>query len=1011
MNDLPRRDFLKLSGLTMSSGMLNILPSFAGPFAKPDFDYGIPRDKKLRPEWIKSLYDRGTPTEYRKSRDELKYIGMPIGGICCGTVYLGGDGQLWLWDIFNDNRNGVVPGTIEWKGGTWQHRTTISAQDGAAYVMPHHPQSPFRFEFSLTVRDGKPRPLQLNHWEEIKFVGQYPVGRVEYSDSNCPATVESVVYSPFIPLDADDSGIPAIVFEITVTNHGESGQFALSHTLENFFDKHPDRWPGFRSVRRIDPVTRAEIIDLVPDKRDGSHRRNDVVVDDFDRESYAPWEVFGEAFGLGPILRKDVPDYQGALGGSSHRVVNSHASAPASEVGSRDAKVGRLRSQPFIISRRFVSIEIGGGKNVAEVGIRLLIGATEVFRAAGRDDNHMQTRIFDVSKHEGETATFEIYDQATGPWGHIGVGRIVLTDSNRTTEVEKQPDFGSLAFGAIAPTSDWNKFSEPFTLRPGESQTKIAVIAWHFPNTNLPVDDSRTGNHYASRFHDAASVVSYVRSHFDRLSRQTKLWRDAWYGGSLPHWFLERTFVNTSILATSTAHRFASGRFWAWEGVGCCAGTCTHVWHYAQAVGRIFPSIEQHTREFVDFGVGFDAKTGVVGHRGERTGPAVDGECGRILGVLREHQMSTNDAFLRRVWPRVKLAIEFLLRHDTDHDGLIDGAQENTLDAAWFGKIAWISSLFLAALKAGESMAATIGDSEFASVCANAAEKTRHAIETQLFDGEYFIQLPEPGREGSLGTYKSCHIDQVHGQSWAWQVGLDRILDRKKTLSALKSLYKYNFTPDVGPFRKANPEGRPYALAGDGGLVMATNPHGLAQPFGNAKDWQFGYFNECMSGFEHQAASHMIAEGLVQDGLAVTRAIHDRYHARLRNPYNEIECSDHYSRAMASYGSFVSICGFACDGPTGMIQFDPRIQADHFRAAFTSAEGWGTYLQRRTDRGLAVTLELLHGKLNLKQLRVRTSGKTASVEAKLSHQNGLAVLDFDQSHQLVAGQTFEVTIS
>ena len=65
-----------------------------------------------------------------------------------------------------------------------------------------------------------------------------------------------------------------------------------------------------------------------------------------------------------------------------------------------------------------------------------------------------------------------------------------------------------------------------------------------------------------------------------------------------------------------------------------------------------------------------------------------------------------------------------------------------------------------------------------------------------------------------------------------------------------------------------------------------------------------------MSGFEHQAASHMIAEGLLLEGLAVTRAIHDRYHAARRNPYNEIECSDHYSRAMASYGSFVTLCGF-----------------------------------------------------------------------------------------------------
>ena len=36
----------------------------------------------------------------------------------------------------------------------------------------------------------------------------------------------------------------------------------------------------------------------------------------------------------------------------------------------------------------------------------------------------------------------------------------------------------------------------------------------------------------------------------------------------------------------------------------------------------------------------------MIGYRGEGTGPAVDGQCGRILGVLREHQMSADDAFL-----------------------------------------------------------------------------------------------------------------------------------------------------------------------------------------------------------------------------------------------------------------------------------------------------------------------------------------------------------------------------
>ena len=272
-------------------------------------------------------------------------------------------------------------------------------------------------------------------------------------------------------------------------------------------------------------------------------------------------------------------------------------------------------------------------------------------------------------------------------------------------------------------------------------------------------------------------------------------------------------------------------------------------------------------------------------------------------------------------------------------------------------------------------------DSDFATLCGKRATQTQAAIEQELWNGEFFIQKPEPGREGALGTYETCHIDQVHGQSWAWQVGLPRVLDQEKTIAALKALYKYNFVRDVGPFRKRNRPGRPYALPGDGGLIMATNPKGLTDAFGNVQDWQYGYFNECMSGFEHQAASHMIAEGLVTEGFAVTRAIHDRYHAKRRNPYNEVECSDHYARAMASYGSFISLCGFTYHGPSGHLGLAPRLSGD-FKAAFTAAEGWGTIALT----GNTVTLTVMWGTLRLSALTIH--GKTTA---------------FTPSLQLVAG--------
>ena len=96
-----RREFLRRATLAAAALSLARWPAMAGPFTRADFDKLVPADKKLSPEWVKSLTARGHRTTYRGP--ELEKIGMPIGGLCAGQLYLGGDGRLWHWDIFNQH--------------------------------------------------------------------------------------------------------------------------------------------------------------------------------------------------------------------------------------------------------------------------------------------------------------------------------------------------------------------------------------------------------------------------------------------------------------------------------------------------------------------------------------------------------------------------------------------------------------------------------------------------------------------------------------------------------------------------------------------------------------------------------------------------------------------------------------------------------------------------------------------------------------------------------------------
>ncbi len=1009
-----RRDFAKVSAAATLGLVFSRLPAMAGPFTREDFDRFVPVDKKLSPEWVKSLFARGEPEVLRGS--ELKFVGMPVGGIGAGQLYLGGDGRLWHWGIFNER---------------------ISTGDGH-YAAPPTPASPLEQNFSLKIGD-KTFSLDREDFSEITFRGEYPVGIVNYTDAALPVAVKLEAFSPFIPLNTEDSSLPATIFQFTVRNTSSAPlEATLSGQLENGVCLNHGWHDGILRTRVIRESGSTMLLCSAEKPSAPAMVRPDIVFEDWNKETYDGWQVEGTAFGNGPVKKIDLPPYQNDVGGDTERVVNSHATAPGKSTRTKDSATGRLISRDFIIERRFISFWIGGGKARpnSRFGLTLFVEGKPAQTAAGQDKNAMSNGVFDVRRFAGKAAHLEILDDATGQWANIGVGKIVFTDQRGSGgPLEELPDYGTLALGVIGEAADHasGESTAPFgekllgslgrklKLAHGESATVTFVLAWHFPNFSLP-KLGRVGRHYATRFESASAVMNYVVANFTRLATQTKLWRDTWYDSSLPFWFLDRTFLNTSILATSTCSRFADGRFYGDEGVGCCEGTCGHVYHYAHATARLFPELERSTRERVDFGLA-QMPDGAIHFRGEFNDfPAVDGQAGVILRSLREHQMSADAEFLKHNWTKIKLATQWLIAKDSNRDGLIESNQHNTLDTDWFGPVAWLSGLYLAALTAAAEMADEIGDADFARQCRCILKAGRKNLVTTLFDGEYFFSKVDPQHLNAINSGSGCEIDQVFGQSWAFQLGLPRVFPQKETVSALKSLWHYNFSPDIGPYRAVNKPGRWFAMPGEAGLLMCTFPRrdwSYDQAKGKGQDGAAGYFNECMNGFEYQVSGHMIWEGLALEGLAVTRAVHDRYHASRRNPWNEVECGDHYARSMASYGVYLAACGFEYHGPKSHIGFAPKSSAENFKCAFTSAEGWGSYVQKMDGEKLTAQISVRFGKLKLKTIALETAhAKSAlvrragkSIPVKLKHDDKRLLLSLHEPIEIVAGEGFEILVS
>ena len=240
-----------------------------------------------------------------------------------------------------------------------------------------------------------------------------------------------------------------------------------------------------------------------------------------------------------------------------------------------------------------------------------------------------------------------------------------------------------------------------------------------------------------------------------------------------------------------------------------------------------------------------------------------------------------------------------------------------------------------------------------------------------MWNGQYFQQRVDPAHATATGAGDGCEIDQVLGQSWAFQVGLPRVIDQSHALGALDALWENNYLSDVGPYIATHTGGRAFALPGEAGVLMCTFPQNSPQDrIASTTGWQAGYFNECMTGFEHALASEMIYEGMTLRGLAIEKSINDRYAADKRNPWNEVEAGDHYGRAMASYGVFLAACGYVYDGPQGYLAFAPRLTPDHFKAAFTTAEGWGSYSQSTRRGEFTADVAVKYGRLRLTTLGV-----------------------------------------
>lgn len=181
----------------------------------------------------------GTVIEYPRvfKGPDRKMISFPLGGVAAGSLGLGGRGELKEWWIFNRPDKGNSPSYAF--PALWVRSAN---REPVAKVLEAEILPPYEGPSGLGAQNvpGLPR------LRSSVFTGEFPLARVDFSDPQIPVTISLEAFTPFIPGEPDDSGLPVAVLRYSVANpQPVSAEVAIAFSIDNPVGKEPPHGVDF----------------------------------------------------------------------------------------------------------------------------------------------------------------------------------------------------------------------------------------------------------------------------------------------------------------------------------------------------------------------------------------------------------------------------------------------------------------------------------------------------------------------------------------------------------------------------------------------------------------------------------------------------------------------------------------------------------------------------------------------------------------------------------------------
>lgn len=169
---------------------------------------------------------------------KLKEISFPLGGIGTGSIGIAGNGSLIDFEIFNrPNKNSI--------NGSTFFTVTAEYPDGKRIVKILQGDAMKDFSGFTRGSSGRgfgegyaqDRMASYPHFRRVVFDGRFPIAELRFSDDNFPGEIVLTAWNPMIPLDSENSSIPAAFFDIRLENGEPVVKYSVFFSVTNPFDR------------------------------------------------------------------------------------------------------------------------------------------------------------------------------------------------------------------------------------------------------------------------------------------------------------------------------------------------------------------------------------------------------------------------------------------------------------------------------------------------------------------------------------------------------------------------------------------------------------------------------------------------------------------------------------------------------------------------------------------------------------------------------------------------------